>query len=319
MKWKNLIISLVRWAISLALLGYAFSLIDFYGSEGFFNIIKEINLNWFIPFFLMLGGATFIVAGRWWLLLRAQEIRLSYFQVFRLTYLGHFFNLVMPGSLGGDLFTAVFIATTLKGTPQADLKTKAIISIVFDRFMGLISLSIISLGGVFASYQEEELIWLRGLILGFWIILLSVYLSYRLTRKCSLQLRLPFQIFFKEFSEAINTYHDKKKVVLKAIGLALIIQIGMIVINIAFAQAIGIKNVPLYYYFIFIPVISLIIALPISVGGWGVGEAGYGYFFALVGMNITQAVTLSILFRLSFMLWSLLGGLFLLGKGKRSK
>ena len=310
--WKKIIVSSLRITLSAGLLWFALSRIDFYGKTGFFTIIKRINLPWFIPFFTLLGFVILVVAWRWRGLLAAQEIRLSYGQVFRLTYLGHFFNLFMLGTLGGDLIKAVFLTASLKKNNQPDLKTKAIISIVFDRFTGMVSLGILSLGGIIASYHEQKLIWFRILIIGFWVILFAVYLSYRLMKKLTVKLHLPFPDFFNELSEAINTYHDKKKVILKAVGLSLIIQLGVIVINIAFARSIGIEGVPWYYYFIFVPLVSFLTALPISVGGWGVGEVSYGYFFALIGVDPTYAITLSILFRLSFTLWNLPGGLFLL-------
>jgi uncharacterized membrane protein YbhN (UPF0104 family) len=109
----------------------------------------------------------------------------------------------------------------------------------------------------------------------------------------------------------ISAYNMHKVVVLKALFISFIMQFFVILVNIAFGKALGI-DIPVNYYFVIVPITNLFVSLPISIGGWGVSEAGYGYFFGLVSMTLTQAVALSLVFRLSFTLWTLPGGLLLL-------
>ena len=75
-----------------------------------------------------------------------------------------------------------------------------------------------------------------------------------------------------------------------------------------FARALGIAA-PINYFLVFVPVIVMVAAIPVSLAGWGVQEAVFQVFFGAVGVNATEAVTLSFVYRLSYaVLWSLPGG-----------
>jgi uncharacterized membrane protein YbhN (UPF0104 family) len=50
------------------------------------------------------------------------------------------------------------------------------------------------------------------------------------------------------------------------------------------------------YYFIFVPIIWVILAIPISIGGLGVRETVFAFFFTQVGMTTTDAFALSLLY-----------------------
>ena len=59
-------------------------------------------------------------------------------------------------------------------------------------------------------------------------------------------------------------------------------------------------------------------AVPISLGGWGVGEYAYAHLFGLVDVPVNQAIALSVLYKLAMMVASLPGGvLFALGMARR--
>ena len=80
-------------------------------------------------------------------------------------------------------------------------------------------------------------------------------------------------------------------------------------------QALG-MDVALQDYFVLVPVILIVSAIPIGPNGWGVGELMFGYVFpkyaaaaATAPTMYTRAVSLSLLYRIHLVLWSLLGGL----------
>jgi len=72
-------------------------------------------------------------------------------------------------------------------------------------------------------------------------------------------------------------------------------------------------------FFIFEPIIFIVTALPISIGGWGVQEFVYQRLFGdFGGMDPNHAIALSILYKLSLILMSIPGGLlFALGATRR--
>ena len=67
-----------------------------------------------------------------------------------------------------------------------------------------------------------------------------------------------------------------------------------------------------------VPVVSLLSAIPLLPGGWGVGEMAFAFFFAPLGVAPSEAVGWSVVYRLSILATGLPGGvLWLLARGTR--
>ena len=64
----------------------------------------------FVKAVLLFLFSFLIVVTRWWRLLAVAGCVTSWFNALRLTFLGMFFNLVMPGLTGGDVIKAVIVA-----------------------------------------------------------------------------------------------------------------------------------------------------------------------------------------------------------------
>ncbi|MBI1860921.1 MAG: flippase-like domain-containing protein, partial [Deltaproteobacteria bacterium] len=71
-------------------------------------------------------------AFRWYLLATAQGLAVSFRTMFELTMIGNFFNTFLPGSVGGDLIKAWYIANH-----ASQNKTRAIFTVILDRIIGL--------------------------------------------------------------------------------------------------------------------------------------------------------------------------------------
>ncbi|MHB8864028.1 MAG: lysylphosphatidylglycerol synthase transmembrane domain-containing protein [Pirellulaceae bacterium] len=85
---------------------------------------------------------------RWYLLVRALDLRFPLQDAFRLGFLGFLFNFISVGSVGGDLFKAFFIAREQPGR-----RTEAVATVVVDRVVGVYALvlltsSVICIGGI---------------------------------------------------------------------------------------------------------------------------------------------------------------------------
>ncbi|MEO8497943.1 MAG: lysylphosphatidylglycerol synthase transmembrane domain-containing protein [Planctomycetota bacterium] len=92
-------------------------------------------------------GIAFVVAMlavcitfvRWYLLVRTLHIPFRLRDAFRLGFLGFLLNFVGVGSVGGDLFKAVFIARE-----QSSRRAEAVASVVVDRIVGLYALLLVA-------------------------------------------------------------------------------------------------------------------------------------------------------------------------------
>ncbi len=76
-----------------------------------------------------------VTTWRWQLLLKTQKIYISFKRALKLVFIGHFFNVVIPGSVSGDVVKAYYISRHQKN------KMGAAMSVVMDRFIGLIVLT----------------------------------------------------------------------------------------------------------------------------------------------------------------------------------
>src|SRR5262249_57470019 len=65
------------------------------------------------------------------------------------------------------------------------------------------------------------------------------------------------------------------------------------------------------------PVLSLMLALPISIGGFGVREGGYLYFLTRVDVDDSIAVTMGLLWWLMTAVSGAIGGLVFVASGAR--
>jgi uncharacterized protein (TIRG00374 family) len=97
---------------------------------------------------LVVLTAVSVTIVRWYLLVRALGLRFRLIDAFRLGFLGYLLNFVSVGSVGGDLFKAIFIAREQPGRRAA-----AIATVLVDRIVGMYGLvlltsGVIGLGGL---------------------------------------------------------------------------------------------------------------------------------------------------------------------------
>jgi hypothetical protein len=74
------------------------------------------------------------------------------------------------------------------------------------------------------------------------------------------------------------------------------------------SQAFG-SSIPYGILLWLVPTVGILSAIPISLNGWGIREAGYIFFFELVGVSTTHALALSMSFGALALLLGGLGGL----------
>jgi uncharacterized membrane protein YbhN (UPF0104 family) len=64
---------------------------------------------------------------------------------------------------------------------------------------------------------------------------------------------------------------------------------------------------------------NVVSSVPLAPGGWGVGEAIYGFVYAKLGAPATIGIAVSVSYRLLMTFMGLLGGLFLLTRSARDE
>ena len=135
---KKILIALIKYSISFAILGYLFYAAS---SDESFTELRESPKNWSLlcaAFLLMLVGVTSTIV-RWHMLVRAIDLPFSVRDAFRLGFLGYLFTFLTLGVVGGDLLKAVFLARKQPGR-----RAEAVATVVVDRVIGLYALFVVA-------------------------------------------------------------------------------------------------------------------------------------------------------------------------------
>ena len=272
-----------------------------------------------------LAGAVFIIplchlltSLRWHVLLASLDIPISQARTFTINMVGAFYNAFMPGTTGGDVVKAYYAA---KHAP--DKRTRAVISVLVDRAIGLYALVVI--GGVMATYQWYEndsidckrVAMVAGALIAVSAVGLVVFYVPILRRATGLDFllrRMPMQAQVSKAVEAMEIYGRQPSRLMWAFALAFPVHFASILSAALAGRALGLPLDGLYYWAV-VPVIALVGAIPISPQGAGVME-----FFAVQltkrqGVTISQAFALTMSIRLVQMLWNLAAGFFVLRGG----
>lgn len=283
---------LLSYSIKVSLVGI---LLYFLVKKGFLSLTNTQNAfaHWdklSIVFIIMMIN-TCLGFIRWQWLLRAQNIVIPWKRVIQLAFIGHFFNVALPGAVSGDLIKAFYIGKEIDGQ-----RGRAFGAILFDRILGVSALGLVSAGAIivgFSTFQGSILLSaLRVMISCAAFATLAFYTYLFLVR----EQHDPLLIFFKKLElrfkrassltriyEGVRHYHHHKKVVLKCLILSLYVHVSIAYASLLLVQALGDYSTPLIALMVVVPLGLLVTAVPIAPAGIGTGHAAYLYLFQLMG------------------------------------
>lgn len=283
---------------------------------------------------------------RWFLLMRSVGLDTTFWQAYRLGFIGVFFNNVVPGLTGGDLVKAFYVARDHK-----EQRTHAVLTVIVDRAVGIVALALI--GAVVIVFDLERFGQLALGLYGF-LALVVLGATLVLSRRAKQRLRelvgpsratdaasppsgrARVRQALRRVDEAVTIYRARPGMLVVALAMSIVVHMLIIVSVWTFAKAIavgglesvpagssdalalaGLRDLSLAVHCSLIPIAQIVAALPIAPAGWGVGEVAFVYCFGLVGVGQALATTLSLVFRITQTLISLFGGVFLLADKKR--
>jgi hypothetical protein len=277
---------------------------------GFITLFRSIR-----PLYLLVGLAVYPLSNilgaiRWRKLMTAHGMDPGLTASLRLTWLGFFWSLVFPGVTGGDVVKAYCVART------ARKRAVAVLIVLLDRVIGIVGLALLSGIVILLNLQNPELRTVSAGILVFILVMVGtglLFFSRRLRRWFGLEWflkLLPFQAHVSQLDDALFQYRYHKDTIVWSVVLSL----GTHVVNVGiFCLAGAALGLPVawQHYFVFIPVMLMIAALPISAGGLGVFETGVAHFLTLRGVGATAsgAFALCVLYRVMTIIVGLPGAL----------
>ncbi len=271
--------------------GLLYLVISKTGIERVVSALREMNLFFFLVAVFIYVFSIFLCSIRWRLLLRE---RFNLKRLFSLYLIGSFFNHILPGIIGGDAVKAYYL---YKDTGNGG---SAVGSVFMDRYIGFTALMFVGLvafpfglGYFHGSYIE----WVLPLIILLFVAASFLVFGMKIGRRIK---------FLSGFYEYFEMYKGKRDIITTTFFISLIVQV--IVIFAVYFISLGLKtDIPLLPFFMFIPIISTIATIPVSIAGIGVREASFVLRFGFLGISPVQATAISFAWFLSYVAGSLPG------------
>lgn len=310
---------LLQASISVGLLIWIFSKPEF--RDQIWEVVAGADPGWLLAGFVVAGVASLLGVVRWNIFLRMQGIRLPFWDVLRISFLGLFFNCFMFGAVGGDVVKVLWLSA------RGHSKAAGFISVILDRISGfppLVAVCLLAMPWWLQwSRQIPELKPVPIFMVGYLgLVALLLLASMILTGSGWLD-RLPvpsedapdrkerfrrhLQTRLRKLNAAYRLAVTSWRQSLLATGLSLLVLVGHFSIFYCSARAFGLKT-PVREFFAIMPVVDVIAAMPVSLGGFGVREEVFVRMLgALEGVPVAQAVSISLGGAVLFMVWGLFG------------
>jgi uncharacterized membrane protein YbhN (UPF0104 family) len=279
--------ALIRLALGMGLLIYlgASGMIDWRALAG---LVRAWPLS-LAALGLIALACTVLIAWRLCLLMRPNGLYLSFAASIRLTLIGLFFNICLPGSTGGDL---VKIYYAMEGNRGRRLEIATIM--MLDRVAGL--LGILGLTLLLAPFFQpmltafpvlHALVWAAGISLVLVLVGVGCCTSDRrlwrwlVTKMVRV---LPGGDYVERVINTLRVYRAHPGVCCRVVGVAVAIHLCLTLSTLLVIQAthpVGADR----RMILLIPLGFVANSLPVTPGGLGVGEAAFRQLFQMAGFT----------------------------------
>jgi uncharacterized membrane protein YbhN (UPF0104 family) len=234
-------------------------------------------------------------ARRWQVLARELRFERTVGQLLAYYLIGMYFNLLLPTSVGGDVMRTWYL------DGGSGRKLGALATVLLDRLNGLLVLIAMTCVAV-ALCPLTLPVWIVWSVWGMAAATVLGLIALPIMQRLEL---LP-EARRQQMRTMLQALRAPRALV-EATAWSIFIQVVNVILVWLIGEALH-AGVPLAYYFVFVPMVSLLTLLPISVNGMGVREWGVALFFTALNSNSTIAAAVAFLWFLTFGAAGLIGG-----------
>ena len=289
------------------------------GPQALWEVFHQINAAWFALAVLSVGIVCWFGVVRWQWILNVQGLKLPMKRAFSISFIGLFFNAFMLGATGGDVIKAWYVARETHHK-----KAEAVATVIVDRIIGLLALFVIALimMGLFYHrvFDDRKLRWFAivtlavvlstivGTVLALWKGLADKLPGVRAWLE-----KLPKYDLLCRMADAYRVYASHPLVLIKTVLISFGVHLFSMLTIVCIGQGLGLHTqYGIVDYFLYLPIINSVTAIPISISGFGVREGMYAVMFGAVGVAQSPAIAMSLLGFLANLFWSVVGAGFYL-------
>jgi glycosyltransferase 2 family protein len=288
---------MAKWALrigtSLGILVYI--LVDV-NRDHLWRALTGVRLGWVAVAVAVYVVGQVLSALKWSMLGRSVGLAGSSLDYGRYYFIGMFFNLLGVSTLGGDVVRGLYLG-------RGRRPGLALNSVLFDRVSGLAIL--MALGSVtMLAYPEYQYAGALGLTImaGGLALVVGWWTCPRLVKL------LPQDNYVRrQVEHELAPFWRDSRLLVRVAGVSLVFHLSQVCVQWLLCKAAG-ATVPFTYCLVFHPVLSVMMALPVSVSGFGVREGGYLYFLGLLNVDDSIAVTVGLLWWAVTVVTGLMGG-----------
>lgn len=303
---RTLALTAIKATVSIGLLWVLFSRVDV---SRLWSLARQASPVWLAGALLLYLVMVLSSAGRWGVLLRAQNVRLPFGFLTQSFLVATFFNNFLPSNIGGDV---VRITDTAKA---AGSKTLATTVVLIDRGLGLLGLALMAATGASLMTRMSvgpvgpALLW-AGFGIGAMVATPALLMPETFGR-----LLQPLRVFHQEWVDAriekltdtLTRFKETPAALAGCFAGAVLVQGILVGFYVAVARS---MDIPIGFaeLAVIVPVSFIVQMVPVSVNGFGVREATFGFYFTRLGLPLESALLVSFVGAALIMLFSLSGG-----------
>lgn len=300
MRSKRLLVA-AKLVVSLGLIAWLLYLAD---PSRVWARLANVDIVPFAFGLMLLFCQTWLSAGKWRWILRADGVVQPFFPLLRIYFIGGFLSLFLPTSFGGDIYRVAAIRNSVhlaEGTA----------SVLFDRLTGLFALLCLALVGLVAVAGSRviggwALLVLSVGVVGF--LLLNSRLAVRWLEAMETNRVLAFPA---KLVRSFQAYRRSPTMVVGALFISAIFQLNTVIINSAYAKALGL-DIEFSALLMVVPLAYLTEMLPVSINGIGIRETALVALLVSIGYPADYGLAIGILIIAGRYLIGLIGGSLLL-------
>jgi len=297
----------VRALLGIAVLAYIFSLVHV---DAFAPLTRTRNILWLLMALACLGANVYVAAWRWQLLLRMLGVRERIAPLLRAIYVGAFYNLVLPGQLGGQAIKVMLLGR------RSPALSAIVASVAIDQLIVVVALFGLALvSAAFAPPLAYRSGWLIGFGLTFLasLVLLIFSVTPRVQRRLLQRMRrwrfMPDGLRHQTTRTwlQLSSYGRHPVMLFYAVLQAVLFLLTLSGMAFGLAAAVDI-NLD-FVTIVFVLCLALIAGVaPFTLAGLGTREATFTGVFHLFGVPTATGATFALLWLLLNSLADAFGG-----------
>jgi uncharacterized protein (TIRG00374 family) len=292
---------LVRLMLGLILTGGLFAYLVWGGHvrlDEVVTAVRQVRPWWLVVSAVVAIGNRFLMALKWWLLLRAEEIGVRLGPVVVVQYMSYFLGRALPGAVGMDVVRAWYL------TREQEHESRAVIvaSVVFDRVTNMVALAAIALAAVLVTevpLPGRGAVVVAGAVLcgGFAVVglvsrPLERLLSRRQVRGVTRWKRMLRSVH--RVVSSLSRYHGRPAVVGQTLAAGLVVQtVRCMEVYLVFV-ALG-RPDTLAESLVLAPIVMFIVMIPLGLSSVAVGAGAMVIVAGPLGIGSATALTAAVL------------------------